>query len=288
MTKEELIYKYKTLNIAEKLIAINVLVFILFGLITFLFSSGFLLDWFVLSKDFKSLLMKPWSILSYSFLHQGFFHLLMNMLMLYYVSRLFLNIYSAKMFLNVYLLGALVGGSVFLLSYNLFPVFQNQASFLVGASASVMAVLIFISSAMPNTEISIFTFRIKLWHIGVFFVVKDLIQVPMGNSGGHLAHLGGSLLGYIYASQLVKGNDIGKGVEMFLDKLSSYFNSKKKSNLKTVYKTKASKKHNDRSVHQQKKVKQEQVDAILDKISKSGYESLSKEEKTFLFKSGKE
>ncbi len=288
MTKEELIYKYKTLNIAEKLIAINVLVFILFGLITFLFSSGFLLDWFVLSKDFKSLLMKPWSILSYSFLHQGFFHLLMNMLMLYYVSRLFLNIYSAKMFLNVYLLGALVGGSVFLLSYNLFPVFQNQASFLVGASASVMAVLIFISSAMPNTEISIFTFRIKLWHIGVFFVVKDLIQVPMGNSGGHLAHLGGSLLGYIYASQLVKGNDIGKGVEMFLDKLSSYFNSKKKSNLKTVYKTKASKKHNDRSIHQQKKVKQEQVDAILDKISKSGYESLSKEEKTFLFKSGKE
>ncbi len=288
MTKEELIYKYKTLNIAEKLIAINVLVFILFGLITFLFSSGFLLDWFVLSKDFKSLLMKPWSILSYSFLHQGFFHLLMNMLMLYYVSRLFLNIYSAKMFLNVYLLGALVGGSVFLLSYNLFPVFQNQASFLVGASASVMAVLIFISSAMPNTEISIFTFRIKLWHIGVFFVVKDLIQVPMGNSGGHLAHLGGSLLGYIYASQLVKGNDIGKGVEMFLDKLSSYFNSKKKSNLKTVYKTKASKKNNDRSIHQQKKIKQEQVDAILDKISKSGYESLSKEEKTFLFKSGKE
>ena len=288
MTKQELIYKYKTLNIAEKLIAINVVVFILFGLGTFLFQSSLLYDWFVLSKDVSTFIFKPWSILSYSFIHQGFFHLLMNMLMLYYVSRLFLNLYSAKMFLNIYLLGALVGGVVFLLSYNLFPAFQNQASFLVGASASVMAVLIFISAAMPNMEVSIFTFRIKLWHIGLFFVVKDLIQIPLGNSGGHIAHLGGSLLGYIYASQLNKGNDIGKGFERVLDKISSYFNSNRKTNLKTVHKTKSQRKASDNSVLQKKRIKQEKIDAILDKISKSGYESLSKEEKSFLFQSGKD
>ncbi len=288
MTKQELLYKYKTLNIAEKLIAINIVVFILFGLGTFLFRSSFLYDWFVLSKDVSTFILKPWSILSYSFIHQGFFHLLMNMLMLFYVSRFFLNLYSAKMFLNIYLLGALVGGGVFLLSYNLFPVFQNQASFLVGASASVMAVLIFIATAMPNIEVSIFTFRIKLWHIGLFFVVKDLIQIPLGNSGGHLAHLGGSLLGYFYANQLNKGNDIGKGFEMFLDKIVSYFNSRKKTNLKTVYKTKSQHRYSDSPVHKKKNIKQEQIDAILDKISKSGYESLSKAEKSFLFQSGKD
>jgi membrane associated rhomboid family serine protease len=288
MTKEELIYKYKTLNIAEKLIAINVLVFILFGLIAFLFRSSFLFDWFALSKDFSTILTRPWSILSYSFLHQGFFHLLMNMLMLFYVSRLFLNLYSAKMFLNIYLLGALVGGGIFLLSYNLFPVFQNQISFLVGASASVMAVFIFTCTSMPNTEVSIFTFRIKLWHIGLFFVVLDLIQIPMGNSGGHIAHIGGAFLGYLYANQLKKGNDIGSGFEKLINTIASYFSSRKKSNLKTVHKTKANSRYANRTVHQQKKVKQEQIDAILDKISKSGYESLSKEEKAFLFKSGKE
>jgi membrane associated rhomboid family serine protease len=288
MTKQELLYKYKTLNIAEKLIAINIVVFILFGLGTFLFRSSFLYDWFVLSKDVSTFILKPWSILSYSFIHQGFFHLLMNMLMLFYVSRFFLNLYSAKMFLNIYLLGALVGGGVFLLSYNLFPVFQNQASFLVGASASVMAVLIFIATTMPNIEVSIFTFRIKLWHIGLFFVVKDLIQIPLGNSGGHLAHLGGSLLGYFYANQLNKGNDIGKGFEMFLDKIVSYFNSRKKTNLKTVHKTKAQHRYSDSPVHKKKNIKQEQIDAILDKISKSGYESLSKAEKSFLFQSGKD
>ncbi len=288
MTKEELIYKYKTLNIAEKLIAINVLVFILFGLITFLFRSNFLFDWFALSKDFSTILTRPWSILSYSFLHQGFFHLLMNMLMLFYVSRFFLNLYSAKMFLNIYLLGALVGGGIFLLSFNLFPVFQNRISFLVGASASVMAVFIFTCTSMPNTEVSIFTFRIKLWHIGLFFVVLDLIQIPMGNSGGHIAHIGGAFLGYLYANQLKKGNDIGSGFEKLINTIASYFSSRKKTNLKTVHKTKANSRYANRTVHQQKKVKQEQIDAILDKISKSGYESLSKEEKAFLFKSGKE
>ncbi len=288
MTKEELIYKYKTLNIAEKLIAINVIVFILFGLISFLFRSSFLLNWFVLSKDFSSLLTKPWSILSYSFLHQGFFHLLMNMLMLFYVSRLFLNLYSAKMFLNVYLLGALVGGGVFLLSFNLFPVFQNQAGYLVGASASVMAVFIFTCTSMPNMEVSIFTFRIKLWRIGLFFVVLDLIQIPIQNSGGHIAHIGGALLGYIYANQLKKGNDIGSGFENIMNTISSYFTPRKKTNLKTVHKTKFQRKNSDRTIHQQKRDTQKKVDAILDKISKSGYESLSKEEKSFLFKSGKE
>lgn len=288
MTKKELLHKYKTLNVAEKLIAINLVVFILFGLTTFLFKTDFLFDWFVLSKDASDFINKPWSIMTYSFLHQGLLHFAMNMVMLYYVSKLFFYRFNTKLFLNIYLLGALIGGVLFLLSYNLFPVFSNQMGFLVGASASVMAVLIFICASLPQMEVSVFTFKIKLWQLGAFFVVLDLVQIPNGNSGGHIAHLGGALLGYLYATQLKKGNDIGSGFEKLLETISSWFSFKNKSKLKTVHKTKAQRRTSDKTVHQKKRLKQEQIDAILDKISKSGYESLSKEEKAFLFQSGKE
>jgi len=288
MTKKELLHKYKTLNVAEKLIAINLVVFVLFGLISFLFKTNFLFDWFVLSKEVSVLIGKPWSILTYSFLHQGLIHFAMNMVMLYYVSKLFFSRFSTKLFLNTYLLGALVGGVLFLLSYNLFPVFNNQMRFLVGASASVMAVLIFICASLPQMEVAVFTFKIKLWQLGAFFVVLDLVQIPNGNSGGHIAHLGGALLGYLYATQLKKGNDIGRGFEKLMDAIASWFSSKNKSKLKTVHKTKSQRRATDKTVHQKKRAKQEQIDAILDKISKSGYESLSKEEKAFLFQSGKE
>jgi len=288
MNKKELLHKYKTLSIAEKLIAINLVVFILFGLTSFLFKTNFLFDWFVLSKEGATFISKPWSILTYSFLHQGLLHFAMNMVMLYYVSKLFFSRFSAKLFLNTYLLGALVGGVLFLLSYNLFPVFNNQKGFLVGASASVMAVLIFICASLPQMEVAVFTFKVKLWQLGAVFVVLDLVQIPYGNSGGHIAHLGGALLGYLYATQLKKGNDIGNGFGKMMDTIASWFSFKNKSKLKTVHKTKSERRTSDKTVHQKKRIKQEQTDAILDKISKSGYESLSKEEKAFLFQSGKE
>jgi len=288
MTKNELLHKYKTLNVAEKLIAINLVVFVLFGLTSFLFKTNFLFDWFVLSKEFSVFIGKPWTILTYSFLHQGLIHFAMNMIMLYYVSKLFFLHFSAKLFLNIYLLGALVGGVLFLLSYNLFPVFNNQMGFLVGASASVMAVLIFICASLPQMQVAVFTFKVKLWQLGAFFVVLDLVQIPNGNSGGHIAHIGGALLGYLYATQLKKGHDIGSGFEKLMDAIASWFSSKNKSKLKTVHKTKSQRRASDKTVYQKKRVKQEQIDDILDKISKSGYESLSKEEKAFLFQSGKE
>jgi len=289
MTKNDLLHKYKTLNVAEKLIAINLVIFIFFGLTSFLFKITFLFDWFELSKETATVIGKPWSIITYSFLHKGLLHFLVNMVMLYYVSKLFFSRFKSKTFLNVYLLGAILGGFLFLLSYNLFPVFNNsQSRGLVGASASVMAVLIFICSSLPQMEVSVFSFKIKLWQLGAFFVFLDLAQIPIGNSGGHIAHLGGALFGYIYATQLKKGNDIGGGFGRLLDTIVSWFSFKKKSKLKTVHKTKAERRSADKTVHQKKRIKQEQIDAILDKISKSGYESLSKEEKAFLFQAGKE
>ena len=288
MTKNEFIAKYKNFNVAEKLIAINLVVFLFFSLITFLFNTTALYDWFVLPKNLSEVIVKPWSVFSYSFLHLGFLHLVFNMVTLYYVSKLFLTRFSTKLFLNTYLLGALIGGLLFLISYNLFPVFSNQFTYLVGASASVTAILIFVCTSLPQMEVTIFTFRIKLWQIGVFFVLLDLIQIPNGNSGGHIAHLGGALFGYIYASQLKKGNDIAKGFEQLMNTIMSWFSFKKKSSLKTVHKTRSEKRASGKTIHQKKRIQQEQIDAILDKISKSGYESLSKEEKAFLFQSGKD
>ncbi len=290
MNRGNLKYQYARLNVAEKLIAFNVVVFIINGLFPFLLGlqKNSIVQWFQLPKDFFDFLSQPWSIITYSFFHGGLGHIFWNMLVLYFVGRIFLNLFDGKRFLNVYLLGVILGGLFFLLSYNLFPAFFGVNAVLIGASAGVRAVLIFICAYIPNQEVRLIFFNIKLWYIGVFVVVMDLAQMPYtGNAGGHLAHLGGALLGYVYARQLLNGKDIGEGFSRFMDSIANLFKKKeKKAPLKTVYrKTKAkekSKKEYGKEAHQRK------IDAILDKISKSGYESLSKAEKDFLFKAGKE
>jgi hypothetical protein len=160
--------------------------------------------------------------------------------------------------------------------------------YLLGASAAVRAIMIFIAAYSPNTEVMIFRFRIKLWHIGLTVILLDLIQIPTsGNAGGLIAHLGGALFGYLYAIQLTKGNDIGKWFEAIIDWVTDLFKPRTKKPFRKVHRTaqKTSPRSNssvDASAHQKK------VDGILDKIGKSGYESLTKEEKDFLFKAGKE
>jgi len=289
MAAKGLRYQYARLNIAEKLIAINVAVFIINYLVPFLLRwhpSAFE-QWFWLPKGFLDFFSQPWSIVTYSFFHGNFWHILMNMLILYYVGRILLNLFDPKKFLNIYFLGVISGGLAFLLSSNIFPAFLENTLPMVGASAGVMAVLIFVCTYMPNQEVRLFVFNIKLWYIGAFFVLKDLIQLPMGNAGGHIAHLGGAILGYFYARQLAEGRDIGAGFSKFIDGLSNLFNTKeKKAPMKTVYKNKASVRTTKSK--REKDINQRQIDDILDKISKSGYESLTKAEKDFLFKAGKE
>lgn len=287
-------YQYARLSVSEKLIAINVIVFIVMGLITALIGPN-IENWFALPQDFFDFLVQPWSIVTYSFLHGGFFHILWNMYILYVAGRILLNLFDGKRFLNVYFLGVILGGLLFLLSYNIFPMLLGQQTSLIGASAGVMAVLIFVCTYIPNQEVRVIFFNVKLWQVGVFVVLMDLIQIPMGgNVGGHLAHLGGALLGYIYARQLYKGTDIGEGFSKFTDGIADLFkksnatvgNGRKKAPMKTVYrKQKGNTRSNSNATkdnHQQK------IDTILDKISKSGYESLSKSEKDYLFKAGKE
>tara|TARA_B100001059_G_scaffold35682_1_gene28833 strand:- start:7745 stop:8617 length:873 start_codon:yes stop_codon:yes gene_type:complete len=286
--KEQLSIRIHQLNSAEKLILINVVCFVLPMLIKtvlFLFniSSTNFTNWFELSASWIDLPTKPWSIITYSFLHSGFFHLFWNMYLLFFSSKLFLNLFPSNTFFNVYFLGVVVGGITFILSYTFFPVFQNSSPVMIGASAGVMAVFIFMSTYSPDLEIRLILFNVKLRYLGIAFLLLDIVQIPYGNAGGHLAHLGGAILGFYYVKQLKNGKDIGKPFKNFIDKIMNIFLRKPK--MRTVYKREKSQKIN-------KKVsdageKQKRIDGILDKISISGYESLTQAEKDFLFKVGK-
>lgn len=271
--------KLSNLNVLEKIIGVNVIVFIV-GLI--LKPS---LVWFELPSYFSDAIVKPWSIITYAFLHYDFLHMLFNMLWLYFIGRMFLNLFSPKMALNIYFLGAISGGLLFVTCYSLFPNIFGGRSYLVGASAAVRALLIFICAYMPNQELRFFTFNLKLWYVGAAIVVLDVFGLFGMNTGGNLAHLGGALLGYFYAKQLLKGKDIGKGFERFMDLIANIKPSKK-TPLKTVHKNKSKVGGYTKSDFNQFN-NQKKVDVILDKISKSGYESLTAEEKEFLFKAGK-
>jgi len=300
MAANSLYTQYKTANVAIKLIVINVAIFLFFTLTNWsLQSSGIgLQSWFVLPSDFSKLIVQPWGIITYAFLHGGFWHILWNMVFLYVFSQYVLNLFSEKRLLTLYFLGAISGGVLFVLAYNLFPVFSRNLGFLLGASAAVNAIIVFIATYTPNSPIRILIFNLKLWHIAAFVVLKDLLTLDISdNAGGLIAHLGGAAFGYVYALQLAKGNDIGLWWERIMDSVTSFFSGsstkskrtgdkRSRSKMRTVHKkqttTSTSKGRLNKTEQQQK------IDAILDKISKSGYDSLSKAEKDFLFKAGKE
>ena len=286
--KDQIQYRIRQLNVAEKIILINIICFVLpFLLRTLLFlfniPSDHFLGLFELSSSFKDLIFKPWTIFTYGFLHSGFFHLFWNMYLLYFSSSLLLNLFGNDIFLKLYFLGILIGGLTFILSYNFFPVFQDANPYMVGASAGVMSIFIFISTYSPELEVRLILFNIKLRYLGIAFVLLDVIQIPYGNSGGHIAHLGGAFYGFIYAQRLQKGIDIGLPLERLIIKTTKLFNAKSK--FSTVHKNEVKLKTKENKIPIEKN--QKKIDEILDKISQSGYESLSKEEKDFLFKVGK-
>ncbi len=280
MNTHNITYKFNQASIVLKLIIINSVIFLLVFLGSFFFKipAGELTAWLVLPNDFLSLLAQPWSLITYSFLHFGFWHVFWNMYILYWFGTYVLNLFTTKRFLTIYLLGAIFGGLLYVFAYNLFPVFDGRNSHLLGASAAVRAIMIFIAVYTPFTVVRIFMFKVKLWQIGLFVVLFDLIQLPSsGNAGGLLAHLGGALFGYLYAVQLAKGNDIGKWFENIIDWFANQVKPRKKRPFKKVHRTRrktssSTTKPTPAAEHQKK------IDAILDKIGKSGYDSLTKAE----------
>ena len=293
MAATSLGYQFKTANIAIKLIVINVVVFLLFNLIPWIvqIDNVVLTQWFFLPSDISNFITQPWSLITYNFLHRDVWHLLWNMLYLYIFSRFILNLFTDKRLLTVYLLGGMVGGLLFVAAYNVLPAFQGKG-YLIGASAAVNAIIVFIAAYTPQQSIRIIMFNVKLWQIAVVLVLIDLLSLPTsGNAGGLMAHLGGAGFGYIYAIQLAKGNDIGGWFERFMDSVARMFSGKpkeKKSRMRTVHRNTKTTAKPTQKKSEGKSSKQQQIDAILDKISKSGYDSLSKSEKDFLFKAGKD
>lgn len=292
---DDLKSEYRTGGVVQRLIFWNVGLFVV-PLVVFsiLSLSGINLmgiDWRYPGTDYVSLssnpadlLWKPWSLFTYAFLHADFWHILFNMLMLFFSGRMFLTFFTQKQLFGLYVLSALFAGLMFIAGYNTFPVFEGTTSKLVGASAAVMAILIATATYAPYYQVRLMLIgTVKLWHIAIVFVVLDLINASIDNPGGHIAHLAGALSGYIYIKLLQHGTDLSKGVSAVLDFFANMFKPKKSTPFKKVHRNTAPP---ARPAKKAKDITQKQIDDILDKISKSGYDSLTKEEKDFLFKAG--
>ena len=290
---ERLKYEFSKGTILIKLIYLNVGVFVLGLLLNFvahLFGADIqptIWKYFALHADGVEFVTKPWTLLTYSMFHSGFNHILFNMLLLFLGGQIFLQYLNQRQLLSLYILGVISGGLLFVISINAFPVFENPVKYysIVGASAGVMAVIVAIATYVPNYSVRLFLLgNVKLWHIAVFLLIMDLVQFRSGNEGGHISHIGGALIGYIYAKQLKKGKDIGTWINNIIYKLTDLFKPKAHP-FQKVYRNETPR--NDHEYNMTKKQHEEKVDDILGKISKSGYESLTSEEKDFLFKAGK-
>jgi len=281
--------EFKKSTILNKLIYINVGMFLLFSILevlSFMFQLdiSILLNKLYLPAENSRLISQPWAFISYMFLHSGFMHLLFNMLWLHFGGKIFLQYLHPKQLLSTYILGGISGGLLFIISYNYIPSLQVYlyGSQALGASASVLAIIVAIATYKPNYSVQLpFIGFVKLKHIAIFTVALDIISIPKANSGGHIAHIGGAIFGYIYIKQLQKGNDFSTGFTNFFERLINTF--KNKSELKTVHKRAKT----DYEFNSGKSAQQKEIDKVLEKISKSGYESLSKKEKATLFSASK-
>lgn len=284
-------------DISVRLIYINVAVFIgieLVKVILLLFNrmAAPLFDVLALPASFSRFLYQPWSIVTYMFMHGGVMHILFNMLWLYWFGKLFLLFFSARHLRGVYLLGGLSGGLLYMLAYNIFPYFASTVdySLLIGASASVLAIVAAVAYREPNYPIQLLLVgTVRLKYLALFVVVTDLLFVTSGNAGGHIAHLGGVLAGLWFAASLRKGTDMTAWINRGLDALSNLTrlgSLRRKPKMKVHYGGRADR-MKDYDYNARKKANEERINSILEKVKKSGYESLSKEEKEDLFNASK-
>lgn len=276
-------------NILAKLIYINVGLFVLIRLLSLVFTlfnlGGFpFLQYLQVPSSPELLLFRPWTLITYMFTHFDFLHILFNMLWLYWFGGLFLNFFSERQLGGLYILGGVAGAVLFLVAYNLFPFFQQvaQSSYLMGASASVMAIVFAVSFYRKDLEIGLFLIgRVKLIYLALFTFVIDLLAITSDNAGGHIAHIGGALFGIWFASRIRKGKDLTAPMNRMIDWFVNL--GKPKPKMRVTYK----RKETDYDYNARKHQETTDLDAILDKLKRSGYESLSSEEKKKLFDASK-
>lgn len=288
---DEIRLSFRNGSYLTKLIHINVAVWLLVRIVFVVYKlSGYdtlpLLGWLSLPASFDLFITRPWTIFTYMFLHFSFLHILANVLWLYWFGKIFLEYNPPRRLLSLYLIGGFFGGLFFMLAYNFFLLFRDslETAQLLGASASVIAIVIAISVYVPNHLIHlIFIGPVKIKWIAVVSVIIYIIGLSGDNAGGNFAHLGGALWGWIYMSQLMAGRDISAGFNRIVDKIFVWKRGKRR-NLKVKYNSAP---NLDYGYNRAKTVQQEEINRILDKISQSGYDSLTAEEKEMLFKVGK-
>lgn len=297
--RDDIRYQWRSGGMLKKLLIVNISVFLaiwLVELLGWLFNakglSYVLLIQLMGTSDPAQLLMKPWTPLTYMFTHQAPMHLFWNMVMFWFSGQIFRDILGDKRLLGNYLLGGLAGFAFYALG-SLMPAHLALASNgpILGASAAVMSVFIGVATYRPDLLVNLFLLGpVRLQYVALAVLALDLIAIRSGsNTGGHLAHLGGALYGFLAARQLRQGTDWSGSLVDRLERIRQLLRRKRGPRMR-VEKTPGQRQANrtDADFNLARKQKQERIDAILDKISRSGYDSLSKAERDFLFKSGNE
>ncbi len=288
-------------NIVVRLIYINATVFVLSILLSvvlglFNISISTLLRDLYLPADLLQILRRPWTPITYMFMHAGVWHLLGNMLWLYWFGKMFLYFFSAKHLRGLYVVGGLSGGLLYIIAYNVFPMLSSQLynATLVGASASVLAIAIATAVREPEYRINImFIGPVKLKYFALFIVLFDILYVGSNNAGGHIAHLGGALAGWWFAKGVSQGYDITHWINTCIDTVGRLFNKQERKPRKPKMKvhscnSKASSRTADYEYNARRRAQSDEIDKILEKLKKSGYSSLSEEEKRRLFEASKQ
>ena len=283
-----------------QLLVINLVVFVVLLILEVILTlSGFkslyqaILLQLMMPSNVETFITRPWTLFTYFFTHTGFFHILFNMLFLYWFGRLIAEYLGNRKVVSLYVLGGIAGGLFFMLIYNILPYFQDRVatSAMLGASAGVFAVTVGAATLMPNYTFVLFLIGpVKIKYIAVFYVFVSFVQTIGNNAGGELAHLGGALVGYLFIRQLQGGTDWGRPVWAVLEFFDGLFS--RKSKIKVTHSSRGSSRtaynaNSGKTINITPRADQDEIDAILDKISESGYESLSKEEKQKLFNASK-
>lgn len=291
--KDQIIQKFKEGSLLIKLIYINLAVFVLvrltMGIITI--GGGYpdvILNWLALPADYDRLITRPWTIFSYMFLHYSFFHILFNLIALYWLGQIFMSYLGEKKLLSVYLLGGLSGAAIYFISYNVFDGLElvNSKAMVLGASGAVFSIMVAIAFIAPRHKVYLpFISLIELKWIVLIFLGLDLLSLPGSNTGGHIAHLGGAIFGWLYATQHRKGNNIASWFEKLIKNLEDFIKSFSKAKVSyTSTQGRKKRPETDIEYNARKKAEQDEINKILDKVAESGYESLSRREKEILFK----
>lgn len=279
-------------NWVVRLIYVNAAVFIVLQLITITFRlfngySGFMVSYLAMPANLTELLHKAWTPVTYMFLHEGLFHFFFNMMTLFWFGKIFLVYFSEKQLVGLYIIGGLFGAFFYAAAYNLFPYFEPvlHQSILLGASASIMAIILASAVQAPNMELQLMLLgNVKLKYIAIFFVLTSFFGITSDNGGGQLAHLGGALAGYLFIVSLRQGKDLTAGLNRILNSIFHLFGPRKLKVKPNPYRKNAP--MSDAEFNTNKARKMAEIDKILDKIKTSGYESLSTEEKKRLFEQG--